>query len=85
MKAVGKYIVIEQIKEKITTESGILLTSQDSSQLRYKKGRVLVPGTDVNTVKKDDVIYYDKRAGHSMNLNSQMVSIITENDVVVVL
>ena len=85
MKAVGKYIVIEQIKEKITTESGILLTSQDSSQLRYKKGRVLVPGTDVNTVKKDDVIYYDKRAGHSMNLNSQMVSIITENDVVVVI
>ena len=85
MKAVGKYIVIEQIKEKITTESGILLTSQDSSQLRYKKGMVLVPGTDVNTVKKDDIIYYDKRAGHSMNLNSQMVSIITENDVVVVL
>jgi co-chaperonin GroES (HSP10) len=33
MKAIGKYIVIEEINEKITTESGILLTSQDSNQL----------------------------------------------------
>ncbi len=85
MKAIGKYIVIEEINEKITTESGILLTSTDSNQLRYKKGTVIIPGTDVKTVKKDDVIYYDKRAGHSMNLNNEMVSIITENDVVVVL
>lgn len=85
MKAIGKYIVIQEINEKITTESGILLTSQDSNQLRYKKGKVTIPGTDVKTVKKDDIIYYDKRAGHSMNLNSEMVSIITENDVVVVL
>jgi co-chaperonin GroES (HSP10) len=85
MKAIGKYIVIEEINEKITTESGILLTSTDSNQLRYKKGTVIIPGTDVKTVKKDDVIYYDKRAGHSMSLNNEMVSIITENDVVVVL
>jgi chaperonin GroES len=85
MKAIGKYIVIEEINEKITTESGILLTSQDSNQLRYKKGTVIIPGTDVKTVKKGDVIYYDKRAGHSMSLNNEMVSIITENDVVVVL
>lgn len=85
MKAIGKYIVIEEINEKITTESGILLTYTDSNQLRYKKGTVIIPGTDVKTVKKDDVIYYDKRAGHSMSLNNEMVSIITENDVVVVL
>lgn len=85
MKAIGKYIVIEEINEKITTESGILLTSTDSNQLRYKKGTVIIPGTDVKTVKKGDVIYYDKRAGHSMSLNNEMVSIITENDVVVVL
>ena len=85
MKAIGKYIVINEINEKIKTESGILLTSEDSSQLRYKKGTVLVPGTDVDTVKEGDLIYYDKRAGHSMSLNNEIVSIIRENDVVVVL
>tara|TARA_B100000768_G_scaffold172737_1_gene181286 strand:- start:986 stop:1243 length:258 start_codon:yes stop_codon:yes gene_type:complete len=85
MKAIGKYIVIEEIKEKIKTESGILLTSDDSNQLRYKKGDVIIPGTDVVTVKEGDKIYYDKRAGHSMSLNNNIVTIITENDVVVVL
>ena len=84
MKAIGKYLVISEIKEQIKTESGILLTSDDANQFRYKKGKVLVPGTDVGTVK-DDIIYYDKRSGHSMNLNNEMVSIITENDIVVVL
>jgi len=85
MKAIGKYIVIEEIKEQITTNSGILLTSDDSDQFRYKKGLVVIPGTSVDTVKSGDTIYYDKRAGHSMVLNENMVSVITENDIVVVL
>jgi len=85
MKAIGKYIVIEEIKEQITTNSGILLTSDDSDQFRYKKGLVVIPGTDVSTIKEGDTIYYDKRAGHSMVLNENMVSVITENDIVVVL
>ena len=37
MKAIGKYIVITEIKEQQKTESGILLTSDDSNLLRYKK------------------------------------------------
>ena len=78
MKAIGKNIVIEEIKEKVKTESGILLTSDDTNQFRYKKGRVLIPGTDVDTVKEGDIIYYDKRAGHSMNLNNKMVRILSE-------
>ena len=52
MKAVGKYIVITEIKEQHKTDSGILLTSDDSNQLRYKKGLVVIPGTDVDVVKK---------------------------------
>ena len=40
MKAVGKYIVITEIKEQHKTDSGILLTSDDSNQLRYKKGLI---------------------------------------------
>ena len=85
MKAIGKHIVIEEIKEQITTNSGILLTSDDSDQFRYKKGLVVIPGTDVDTVKAGDNIYYDKRAGLSMILNENMVSIISEHDIVVVL
>ncbi len=85
MKAIGKYIVITEIIEQHKTESGILLTSDDSNQLRYKKGIIVVPGTDVSVVKKDDVVFYDKNAGHKMMLNEEMVTIISERDIVIVL
>ncbi len=85
MKAVGKYIVLSEIEEKQKTESGILLTSEDSNQLRYKKGLILIPGTDVEVVKEGNIIYYDRNAGHKMMLNEEIVTIISERDVVVVL
>ena len=85
MKAVGKYIVLSEIEEKQKTESGILLTSEDSNQLRYKKGLILIPGTDVKVVKEGNIIYYDRNAGHKMMLNEEIVTIISERDVVVVL
>tara|TARA_R100000742_G_C4278972_1_gene102565 strand:+ start:2080 stop:2337 length:258 start_codon:yes stop_codon:yes gene_type:complete len=85
VKAVGKYIVLSEIEEKQKTESGILLTSEDSNQLRYKKGLILIPGTDVEVVKEGNVIYYDKNAGHKMMLNEEIVTIISERDIVVVL
>ena len=43
MKAIGKNIVIEKIEEKITTESGILLSDDDAKSFRYQKGRVIMP------------------------------------------
>lgn len=85
MKAVGKYIVLSEIEEKQKTESGILLTSEDSNQLRYKKGLILIPGTDVKVVKEGNIIYYDRNAGHKMMLNEEIVTIISERDIVVVL
>jgi len=85
MKAVGKYIVITEITEQQKTESGILLTSDDSNLLRYKKGLIKIPGTDVDVVSSGDVIYYDKNAGHKMMLEEEVVTIISERDIVVVL
>jgi co-chaperonin GroES (HSP10) len=85
MKAIGKFILIHEIKEQQITESGILLTADDTNQQRYKKGSVIIPGTDVDTVSKGDVIYYDRSSGHSMMLYDDMVTVITERDVVVVL
>ena len=85
MKAVGKYIVITEIKEQHKTDSGILLTSDDSNQLRYKKGLVVIPGTEVDVVKEGDIIYYDKNSGHKMMLSEEVVTIIFERDIVIVL
>jgi len=62
-----------------------LLSSEDANQLRYKKGLVVKPGSEVKTIKKDDEIYYDKRAGYTMLINGETFTIIHQNDVVVVL
>tara|TARA_R100000781_G_scaffold114918_1_gene87861 strand:- start:846 stop:1103 length:258 start_codon:yes stop_codon:yes gene_type:complete len=84
MKAIGKYIIINKIEEQITTESGLLLSSEDVSDLRYHKGEVVQPGTEVDAIKSGDIIYYDKSRGHSMMINNKEYSIIVEKDVVVV-
>jgi co-chaperonin GroES (HSP10) len=84
MKPVGKYIVIKAIVEE-STMGGLLVSSEEVNSLRYKKGRVVKPGTDVSTVVADDVIYYDKSAGHKMVIDGEQYVVIVERDVVVVL
>ena len=59
MKPIGKYILIQQIKEEIKTDSGLLLSANDVSQIRYRKATVVKPGTDVETINPEDTIYYD--------------------------
>jgi co-chaperonin GroES (HSP10) len=85
MQAINKYIVIKKINEEYKTKSGLLLSNEDVSSLRYHKGVVHNPGTNVDSVKKEDVIFFDKAAGHSMIINDETYTIIEERDVVVVL
>jgi co-chaperonin GroES (HSP10) len=83
MKPIGKYIVIDEVMEEISTQSGILLTTEDTKDLRYKKG--VMPGTDVSVVAPGDEVYYDSRAGYKMVINGTQHTVISESDVVVVL
>ena len=85
MKPIGKNIIIQTIDEQIKTESGLLLSSEDANQLRYKKGLIVKSGTEVVSIKEGDTIYYDKRSGYSMIINDEQYTIIQEKDVVVVL
>ncbi len=85
MKPIGKNIIIQTIDEQIKTESGLLLSSEDANQLRYKKGLIVKSGTEVSSIKEGDTIYYDKRSGYSMIINDEQYTIIQEKDVVVVL
>jgi len=85
MKPIGKYVVIKTIDEEIKTGSGILLTASDVDEFRYKKGKVIKPGTNVSEINENDLIYYDKSAGFSLLLNDVSYTVITERDIVVVL
>lgn len=85
MKPISKYIIIKTVEEEMKTSSGLLLSAEDASQMRYKRGIVIKQGTDVTVIKDNDEIYYDKRAGFTMLIENEPYTIITENDVIVVL
>ena len=83
MRPIGKFIIIVPIEEEHKTDSGILLSASDIDHFRYKKGKVIKSGDHVEVINEDDIIYFDKNAGHSMLLNDKPYTIIQERDVVV--
>ena len=85
MKAIGKNIVVKNVDEEVKTASGLVLSGDDTNQLRYKRGIVVEPGTDVLTLQQGDDIYYDKAHGYTMIIHDIQYSIIQERDVVIVL
>ena len=61
MKAVGKYIVIDPAKEvNIKTDGGLILSEKQREDIRYRRAKVVKPGSDVKILKTGDEIYYDK-------------------------
>jgi len=84
MKAIGKNIVIKHVDEEVKTASGLVLSGEDTNQLRYKRGVVITPGTDVSSIKEGDEIYYDKNNTYTMIIHDEQYSIIQERDVVLV-
>lgn len=85
MKPIGKNIIVKDITEEIKTDSGLVLSGKDIDAMRYRKAVVIESGTEVNFIKKDDVIYYDKSHGFTMLIEDKPHTIVQERDVVVVL
>jgi len=85
MRPIGKYIIVKDIQEEIKTESGLILSGEDTNQLRYRRAEVIAPGTDVEVIDDGDELYYDKGHSFTMLINNEQYTIISERDVVVVL
>jgi co-chaperonin GroES (HSP10) len=85
MKPIGKYIVVKDVQESVKTESGLILSGEDTNQLRYRRAEVISPGTDVEVIDEGDELYYDKGHSFTMLINNEQYTIISERDVVVVL
>ena len=86
MKAVGNYLVIEEVKQKPTkTKGGLLLTDKIKEDIRYRQGVVKSVCSLVQGVKADDNIYYDKHAGFNVEIDENIFLVIKQQDVVIVL
>lgn len=86
MKAIGFYIVIDEIKESVKkTDGGLLLTDVHTNDIRYVKAKVISPGSAVKGVEEGDTIIFDKHAGHGVEIDNKFYKVIQERDVVLVL
>ena len=86
MKAIGKYIVIKPIKEVDTkTKGGLILAENQREDIRYRRAKVIEPGSEVSVLKKGDEIYYDKSSGFNIEINKEEYKVIKEFDVVIIL
>ena len=86
MKAVGKYIIIDPIKESnVKTKGGLILAEKQREDVRYRRAMVIEPGSEVSVLKKGDEVYYDKSSGFSIEINKEEYKVIKEFDVVVIL
>ena len=86
MKAVGKFIVIDPVKETdVTTKGGLILAEKQREDIRYREGVVIKPGDEVKVLKEGDKIYFDKHAGFKVEIDNTLYTVIKEFDVVIVL
>jgi len=86
MKAVGKYIVVDPIKEENKkTKRGLILTEKQREDIRYVLAKVKAVGQDVNGIETKNNIYYDKFAGTKIEIEDEEYQVIKESDVVIVL
>jgi len=84
MKAVNHYLVIERIKDEPTKVGGLILTEQTDEDNRYLKAKVISIGNIVEGIKENDIIHYDKHAGHGIQHKDKFYHIIKQMDVVLI-
>ena len=84
MKAVNHYLIIEPIKEGPKKVGGLILTDEVNEDNRYIKAKVISIGNIVEGIKENDIIHYDKHAGHGIQHKDKFYGVIKQMDVVLI-
>tara|TARA_B100000497_G_C7689257_1_gene418553 strand:+ start:1005 stop:1265 length:261 start_codon:yes stop_codon:yes gene_type:complete len=86
MKAIGRNLIINKIKEGTTkTKGGLLLAENQREDIRYTEADILSVGEQVEGLKEGDKIFFDRHAGHKIEIDKKTYHVIKAQDVVVVL
>ena len=84
MKAVNHYIIVENIKTEPKKVAGLIMTEDLDTDNRYIKANVISTGNLVEGIKDNDIIYYDKHAGHGVQYKDKLYQVIRSGDVVLI-
>jgi co-chaperonin GroES (HSP10) len=66
MKAINYYIVVSDIKEEQKKIAGLIFTEKTDVDNRYTRAKIISKGKLAEGVEEDDIVYYDKHAGHGI-------------------
>ena len=84
MKAINNYVVVDKIKEEPKKIARLIITDNVDNENRYARAKVVSAGEHVMGLTSDDIVLYDKFAGHSINWNDKVYMVIKNTDVVIV-
>jgi co-chaperonin GroES (HSP10) len=85
MKAINHFVIVDKIKEAPKKVGGLELTEKQNKDVRYIKGKVISVGDQVSElVSKDDIIRYDKHAGHGIEWNDNLYYVLKITDIVLI-
>ena len=84
MQAVNNYIIVQKIKQGPKTVGGLILTEDIDEDNRYIKAKVISTGNLVEGINNEDVVYYDKHAGHGVQYKETLYHVIRSMDVVLI-
>ena len=86
MKAICRNLIIKKIKEGTTkTKGGLLLAESHREDVRYIEASIVSIGSDVVGVSENDIIFFDRHAGHKIEIDKDFYHVIKLEDIVVVL
>ena len=84
MRAVNNYIIVEKIKQGPKKVGGLILTEDIDEDNRYIKAKVISTGNLVEGINNEDIVYYDKHAGHGVQYKDTLYHVIRSGDVVLI-
>ena len=84
MKAINRYIVVDKIKVEPKMVAGLIMTDDTDSDNRYLRAKIISTGNLVEGLKDNNIIFYDKHAGHDISWKDSLYRVIRDQDVVLV-
>lgn len=84
MKAVNHYIIVQNIKTEQKKVAGLIVTEEIDDDNRYIKAKVISAGNLVEGIKDNNIVYYDKHAGHGVQYKDILYQVIRSGDVVLI-
>ena len=84
MKAINRYIIVDKIKTEPKKVAGLIMTEDTDQDNRYLKAKIISIGNLVEGIQENDIIYYDKHAGHGIQHKDKFYGVIKQMDVVLI-